>query len=325
MAEGKGGNPVTVKNLVISQAGGGFMGVGPARYLAELEGALVRLGYTNPGPVSREAALLVGTSVGAIDMALLSLGYTCRSVLDLHEQHGAEIFGTKLWPYRLLKNGPQFSDAYVLKLLEAKLGDVTMDHTPVPLYLTAWDARKKDLKVFGPGDVGVPVRYAVRCSMAASTYFSPMPGFSVVDGVFRLEEEGRYTDGGFSANDPLLVGMAAGVEDGLLDPASGWKLLELVTSGKNPEGGPISAGWNILKTLSRVVLPAITAGNSSDVGFVARAWSKSRVGCPDQLFRVCPESPDFDLAQVEKTAEVSDLWAAQWEKDAVRALEFFRT
>lgn len=314
---------MTQKDLVISQAGGGFMGVGPARYLAELEDALFRLGYGH-GALTRRAALLVGTSVGAIDVALLALGYAARDVLKLHQEHTDGIFGTKLWAYRLLKNGPKFSAAYVEKLLEQKLGDVTMDRTAVPLYLTAWDARKKDLKVFGPEDVGVPVRYAVRCSMAASSYFAPMPGYSVKDGVFQLEESGRYVDGGFSANDPLLVGMAAGVDDGHLDPATGWRLLELVTSGTNPEGGPISAGWNILTTLSRVVLPAVTAGNSSDVAFVARAWSKSRQGCPDQLFRVSPECPDFALDSIEKAPDVSNIWGQQWEKDREKVLELFK-
>lgn len=314
---------MTTKNLVISQAGGGFMGIGPARYLAELEACLERLGYGS-NPVVREAALLVGTSVGAINAALLAVGYSCRDVLDLHEQHAAGIFGTRLWAYRILKIGPRFSAAYIEKLLEAKLGDITMDHTAVPLYLTAWDARRKDLKVFGPDDVGVPVKYAVRCSMAASTYFAPMPGFSVVDGVFKLEEDGRFTDGGFAANDPLLAGMAAGVIDGHLNPAEGWRLLELVTSGKTPEGGPISAGWNALTTLARVVLPAVTAGNSSDVGFIARAWSKSRTGCPDRLLRICPESPDYDLAEVDKAGAVSSLWASQWDKDMGKAIPFLR-
>ena len=138
-----------MKDLVISEAGGGFMGVGPARYLAELEGALFSLGYGRR-PLQDRAALLVGTSVGSIDMALLACGYSAAEVLQLHRDHGAAIFGRKLWPYRLAKIGPQYDDGPVLELLKRKLGDRTMAETEVPLYVTTWDARKKDLKVWGP-------------------------------------------------------------------------------------------------------------------------------------------------------------------------------
>ena len=206
--------------------------LGPARYMAELEKIL---GLSN---LAHLFALVVGTSVGAIDMALLACGYSARDVLDLHRDHGSGIFGDKLWAYRILKNGPKYSDAYVLKLLRAKFGDRTMSSTVTPLYITAYDARRRKLKVFGPKDALVPVWYAVRCSMAASSYFAPMGGYSVEGGVFRILSEKRYTDGGFAANDPLLCGIAAGFEDGLLQ-ADDLRLLELVTSGETPESGPL--------------------------------------------------------------------------------------
>jgi len=279
-------------SFILSQAGGGFMGQGPARYLAETERAL------GGDAIGRRFNLLAGTSVGAIDMSLLACGYTAREVLELHQQHGAEIFGTRLWAYRLLKNGPQYDDAAVVRLLKSRLGSLTMAQTVVPLYLTAWDARKRDLKVFGPADA-VPVWWAVRCSMAAPTYFGPM--------------DGRYTDGGLVANDPALVGMAAGVQDGLLSVRN-LRVLDLVTSGKTPEGGPLDPSWNILNALRKVVLPAVTAGNSSDVGFIARAWlySLQEAG---QYFQVCPDTPDWGLDETEKAPQVEELWARKWVTD----------
>lgn len=279
-------------SYILSQAGGGFMGQGPARYLAETERAL------GGAAIGRRFNLLAGTSVGAIDMALLACGYTAREVLELHQQHGAEIFGTRLWAYRLLKNGPQYDDAAVVRLLKSRLGSLTMAQTVVPLFVTAWDARRKDLKVFGPRD-SVPVWWAVRCSMAAPTYFGPM--------------DGRYTDGGLAANDPTLVGMAAGFMEGILSTRD-LRVLDLVTSGSTPEGGPLDPSWNILNALRRVILPAVTAGNSSDVGFIARAWlySLQREG---QLFRVSPETPDWALDATEKSSQVEELWAQKWAAD----------
>jgi len=268
------------------------MGQGPARYLAETERAL------GGSAIGRRFNLLAGTSVGAIDMALLACGYTAREVLELHQQHGAAIFGTRLWTYRLLKNGPRYDDATVVRLLKSRLGSLTMAQTIVPLYLTAWDARRRDLKVFGPQD-HVPVWWAVRCSMAASSYFAPM--------------DGRYTDGGMAANDPALVGMAAGFMDGIVSPRD-LRVLGLVTSGKTPEGGPLDPSWNILTVLQKVVLPAVTAGNSSDVGFIARAWLHSLQRGGD-LFRVCPDTPDWGLDETERAPQVEELWAQKWAAD----------
>jgi len=284
------------------------MGIGPARYMAELEKLL---GLSN---LAHLFALLVGTSVGAIDMALLACGYSARDVLDLHRDHGSGIFGDKLWAYRILKNGPKYSDAYILKLLRAKFGDRTMASTVTPLYITSYDARRRKLKVFGPKDALVPVWYAVRCSMAASSYFAPMGGYSVEGGVFRILSEKRYTDGGFAANDPLLCGIAAGFEDGLLQ-ADDLRLLELVTSGETPESGPLKTGWNILTTLKKVIIPAVTAGNSADVEFIGRAWLRSLHVSSDNLFRVNPATPDMELDETKKSPLVEDLWAKQWSRD----------
>lgn len=296
------------RDLVLSQAGGGFMGIGPARYLAELEGALFAMGYGRR-PLQDRAALMVGTSVGAIDMALLACGYSAQEVLQLHRDHGAAIFGRRLWPYRLAKIGPQYDARPVEELLRDRLGDRTMAETVVPLFVTAWDARRKDLKVWGPSDGDTPVRYAVRASMAAPTYFAPV--------------DGRYTDGGMAANDPLLCGLAAGVDAGLVD-VSGARLLDLVTSGRNREAGELSADWGILTTLRRVILPALTAGNASDVGFIARAWVQSVKGVPGQLFRVQPLLEDYPLDDVRHADAVESAWAAQWEADRDRVLAFVR-
>lgn len=303
------------KNAILSESGGGFMGIGPARYMADLE-------HFMKTQIIKCFSLLVGTSVGAIDMALLACGYSARDVLDLHRDHGSGIFGDKLWAYRILKNGPKYSDAYVLKLLRAKFGDRTMASTVTPLYITAYDARRRKLKVFGPKDTLVPVWYAVRCSMAASTYFSPMGGYSVDGGVFKIHSDGRYVDGGFTANDPLLCGIAAGFIDGYIK-AEDLRLLNLVTSGETPEISTIKSGWNILKTLKNVIIPALTAGNSADVAFITKAWLQSMRQPSTNLFRVCPLTKDMQLDDVENSKIIESIWADQFIKDRDALGQFF--
>ena len=303
------------KNAILSESGGGFMGIGPARYMADLE-------HLMKSQIIKYFSLLVGTSVGAIDMALLACGFSASDVLLFHYKHGKDIFGDKLWSYRLLKNGPKYSDKKINALLKEKLGNRTMSQTKVPLYITAYDARNRKLKVFGPKDTLVPVWYAVRCSMAASTYFSPMGGYSVDGGVFRLNSDGRYVDGGFTANDPLLCGIAAGFIDGYIK-AEDLRLLNLVTSGETPEISTIKSGWNILTTLKNVIIPALTAGNSADVEFITKAWLQSMRQPKKNLFRVCPLTKDMQLDDVENSKIIESIWADQFRKDRYALGQFF--
>ena len=69
------------KNAILSESGGGFMGIGPARYMADLE-------HLMKSQIIKYFSLLVGTSVGAIDMALLACGFSASDVLLFHYKHG---------------------------------------------------------------------------------------------------------------------------------------------------------------------------------------------------------------------------------------------
>ena len=283
-----------------TQAGGGVMGIGPARYVADLEDATGL-------PVQAQAQAFAGTSAGAINTGLYACGFTGKQVLDFHHEHGKSIFADKLWRYRLTKCGPRFDDKRILALLKKFCGDRTMAETTHPLYLTAWDMQRKQLKVFGPQDHDVPVWYAVRCSMAAPTYFGNV--------------DGRYADGGMAANDPLLVGFAGAVMDSSLDVPNGIKMLNLVTSGTTPPRGPIGNDWLITTYLSAVILPALTSGNSADVEFVRQAidaFARRVSNRPDPLlqnWRVAPDCPDYDLADVSCVADVERRWALRFELD----------
>lgn len=300
--------------LIISESGGGYMGVGPSKYLACLEG------YLDPStPLHRSIALAVGTSVGAMDMALLACGFPASVVYHMHLHHTAGIFGEELWAYKLLRNGPRFGDKYVTNLLKEKFGNTTMDATQVPLYIVAWDAVKLDIKVFGPRDVGVPVWYAVRCSMAASSYFAPMEGYTAINGKFSLTPgDYRYTDGGFAANDPVLCGMAAGAREHKW-ALSDLKVLSLVTSGRTAPRSPLNPAWNIMTTLKNVIIPAVTKGNSSDVEYIATAFLSD-----SQWLRVRPSSPDTDLAEYSRLRDIDAIWQNQFNQDYGNLIHFIR-
>ena len=276
------------------------MGIGPARYTADLETATGK-------SVQELSDFFAGTSVGAINTGLYACGFTGKQVLDFHREHGASIFSDKLWKYRLTKCGPRFDDKKIMALLKRYCGNRTMSETEKPLYLTAWDMQRKQLKVFGPQDDEIPVWYAIRCSMAAPTYFGNV--------------DGRYADGGMAANDPLLVGFAGAVMDSGLDVSQGIKMLNLVTSGTTPSRGPIGNDWLITTYLSAVILPALTSGNSADVEYIREAIdmfvckvAKSSAPLLDN-WRVAPDCPDYDLADVSCVRDVERRWALRAELD----------
>lgn len=291
----------------MAQAGGGIMGIGPARYVAEIE-------ETTGRPIQDLVSFFAGTSAGAINTGLYACGFTGEEVLRFHVDYGASIFGDKFWKFRLLKCGPRFNDKRILELLKKYCGSRTMAETMHPLYITAWDMQRRQLKVFGPKDKNVPVWYAIRCSMAAPTYFGNV--------------DGRYADGGMAANDPLLVGFAGATMDDAVDTSNGLRLLNLVTTGTTPPRGPIGNDWLVTTYLSAVILPALTSGNSSDVEFVARAVDKfsrevSSRGEPLlQNFRVSPDCPDYDLADVSCAHDVESRWGDQFQIDRDSVVPF---
>ena len=277
------------------------MGIGPARYVRDIEESTGKA-------VQDLFDFFAGTSAGAINCGLYACGFSGAEVLEFHHAHGAKIFADKTWRYKLIKCGPRFDDKAILSLLKKLCGDRKMSETVKPLYITAWDMLTKQLKVFGPGDKDVPVWYAIRCSMAAPTYFGNM--------------DGRYADGGMAANDPALVGFAGASTNGNIDTSNGMRLLNLVTSGETPDRAtPIGNDWLITTYLAAVILPALTSGNSADMEFIRYAIDKfaqsvSSRGEPLlQNFRVAPDCPDYDLADVKCVADVERRWATSFSKD----------
>lgn len=292
---------------VLSIAGGGIFGIGPANYISDLEVA-------SGEPVQNLFDAFACTSVGAVDGGLFGCGFTGGQVRSLYPSLTPAFFGHTNLRFTLTKCGPKYDDAELLRVLKEKCGDRTMAETVRPTYITAWDAVRRQLKVFGPADKTVPVWYAIRASMAAPTYFG------ILDGV--------YGDGGLAANDPLLVGFAGMVSDDSVDYSQGLKFLNLVTSGTTPAGEGVSNRWFITTLLTKMILPAITAGNSSDVEFIRQAidkWARKLLGTDQeklQNFRVAPLSPDWDLDDTGKAQAIVKIWADQFAIDRSALLKY---
>lgn len=290
-----------MSRLVISEAGGGVFGIGPARWLSFLEASI------SVGAIFEKTAVFTGTSIGAVDVALLATGMSAKDLYKLHVAEQAGIFGSKRFLWQL-RGGARYDDSYVNKLLQSKLGDRTCADTLRPLYLTAWDYRKRSLRVFGPKDKGVPLWKAVRCSMAAPTYFSTV--------------DGRYGDGGLAANVPTIVGLANAFLDGYVGADA--RTLTLVTSGNTPEGGEVNPNASVTTQLQDEVLPAITSGNSADVTLIMQFISKltSSLGAGILDLRIQPDCPDWEMDAVDKAGDIAGIWETDFQKNKLAATAF---
>ena len=287
--------------LLYSESGGGIYGVGPCRYIHELERSLNK-------SIGDIADVFIGTSIGGVDSSFLATGHSGSNCLQLHRDNQKAIFGDKNLMYETVKCGAEYDDSAIVDMLKKQLGNATMDQALKPLYLVAWDIVKCQLRLFGPQDKDVPIWYAARCSMAAPTYFKIM--------------DKRYIDGGVAANDPAMLGVAAAYLDGYLTP--NMRVLNLVTSGDTPDKNPVDDDAFILTQVTDEILPAVTSGNSAGVGLMLKFVRQliSDLGKNMQFYRVNPVSPDYKLDAVSKANEIEDIWAAKFQNDAPSLVSF---
>ena len=269
---------------LISISGGGVAAIGPVAFISHAESVMC-----NSLPATRPTAL-VGNSGGAIDVAMLCIGMRGDECVAMHEQHNDSIFSERTMQGHI-SLAPKWSDRYFMKLAKSMfpmtLGSLKGKH----IYITAWDAVRRDIKVFSSEDTkdaDTPLWYAVRASMAAPTYFEPV---------------GPYYDGGLCCNDPAMVGADAlryryGADLRL-------KVTQFVTSGKQPDSPMPKQGMSTFKTLTSVVLPAVTQGNSAHVNYSLKVNGHD-------VFRVRPEHRDYGLDDPDFVPECVSYWDTEW-------------
>lgn len=136
-----------------------------------------------------------GTSVGALSGALIVLGHSPATCIDIFDKHLPKIFDKKC--LRLGLNKPKYDNKYLVELAHELLGDKRLGDCRTNFIVPAYNADKDRTKIFksqDPDDQDFLLRDVVLASAAAPTYFAPV----LINGDY-------YKDGGLSKNNPADI------------------------------------------------------------------------------------------------------------------------
>ena len=248
---------------ILSLDGGGMRGIIPAIVLAEIE-------HRSKRAIPELFDVVAGTSTGGIIAVGLTVPsrdggpkYRSRDMIQLYEEHGAEIFHSQAWRKALSwVHGAAYSPVALERLLQEYAGDALLSQAVTGLLVTAWELRTRAAWFFRRAQArtdpskDVLLRDIARATSAAPTYFPPMRR-PAPDG------QGDYAlvDGGVFANNP---GMAAWV-DGHEGAKPGQKVF-MVSIGTGSADDPITysqaLGWGKLFWAQPVV--GVVLDGSSD-------------------------------------------------------------
>lgn len=213
------------RQLVISVAGGGALGIGPLAFLCKVEQLIGK-------KIPDIAQAYAGTSTGAIIAAGFAEGYSAHDLYDLYRSNLKKIFTKYGVLQRLKPKCPTYNNSNLKKLLQEKFaGKIGTWKKPVYIPSTCMNGSSVE-KVWDLGDKDVDKWFAVLTSTAAPTYFD-----CVYD-----SDKNCYIDGGMWKNSPVDV-----LNAGLLK--SGWsnfKVLDLETGMDTPNtdsGNKTLVGW----------------------------------------------------------------------------------
>lgn len=195
---------------VLSIDGGGIRGIFAARYLSKIEADIKK-------PIHEYFDLITGTSTGGIIALALAQGIPACEIETLYTENADKIFKPK--NLLLSKLGPLnklFSCSYdntELKILLSKiLGDAKIKDAYTFLCIPAVEHSKAKPKVFKtPHNKNLHVDANKRMvdialsTAAAPTYFK----------AHSIEGHDCNLDGGLWANNPVLVGIAEAVHNGI--------------------------------------------------------------------------------------------------------------
>lgn len=267
-----------MKKMLYSFDGGGVLGIGPATYMS-----LASSSKLLPQPDS-----LAGTSVGSLLAAAYAKGtMSWWDILITFKKWAPEIFADPglLWNMNPLK--PKYSHAGLKKAVRHIFGDLRMCDLKIPLFVVAMDYGKGKVKVWDSTD-GDLVSDCVLTSCSAPTFFPPVNGM---------------VDGGLVANNPAMVQIT-----GCLSKLH-WKLedlwcLSLGTNGDYWDDPRVNTSTTKVEW-GKLLLENTTRGNEEMATFQAQALLNRR------FLRIEPIlSRDYELDDLKKMGEYSDLWAA---------------
>ncbi|SIR04157.1 patatin-like phospholipase family protein [Aquipseudomonas alcaligenes] len=188
---------------ILSLDGGGAKGFYTLGVLKEIE-AMVG------GPLHKKFDLVFGTSTGAIIAALIALGHSIDSILDMYRKHVPTVMSQK---------SASAKSAALGKLASEIFGDATFSHvkTGVGIITAKWMTERPMIfkgsvsqahgrkSTFVPG-FGVSIADAVKASCSAYPFFERTTVRT------SSGEDIELLDGGYCANNPTLYAIADAVQ-----------------------------------------------------------------------------------------------------------------
>lgn len=188
---------------VLSLDGGGAKGFYTLGVLKEIE-AMINC------PLCEKFELVFGTSTGSIIAALIALGYSVDSILDLYRQHVPTIMREKSAEGRtkaLKKLAKEVFGDSKFEQVKTGIGVVSarwLTERPMIFKGSVSQAHGRTAS-FVPG-FGVPIANAVQASCSAYPFFER----TIV--TTSLGEKIELVDGGYCANNPTLYAIADAVQ-----------------------------------------------------------------------------------------------------------------
>jgi len=279
--------------LCLSVSGGGILGVGPAHYLARLEGDL-------GCPLGNRLIAQAGTSTGSILAAGMAEGIKAIDMEELYRKKGSTIFTKYPWYKRALPTCPTYDNTNLKKILKEKFKG-KVNEWKEPTFITSTYMNGKSVeKIWDEKDV-VEKWFAILTSCAAPTYFDV-----IVDSMSR-----SFCDGGMWANSCPQILMAGMYRRGNRNI----RILNLETGMDTPNtesGNKTLAGW------ATYIFKKWVARASK-----ANAYICSSVLGDENFFNVMPEShKTHEMDDMKEIDIVTDIWDKQYDKDREKLLKF---
>ena len=280
--------------LCLSVSGGGILGVGPAHYLARLEGDL-------KCPLYERLIAQSGTSTGSILAGGMAEGISAVEMENLYIEEGRKIFTKYPWYKRLLPTCPPFDNSNLKKILQDKFKGKVGEWSKPTFIPCVYMNGASDEKIWDNNDAE-DKWFAILTSCAAPTYFDV-----IVDTIGR-----SFCDGGLWANscpDDLMAGMYAKGQRNI-------RILNLETGMTTPplniKGNQTMLGW------AKYILKHWVARSSKAAAFRCKAVMGEK-----NFFNVAPVVHNsFDMDDVSCIQSIIEIWDKQYDEDREKLLKF---
>ncbi|WP_420645163.1 CBASS cGAMP-activated phospholipase [Candidatus Leptofilum sp.] len=291
---------------ILTIDGGGIRGLIPGRILVSLERKLQQRTGRPEARLAEFFDLIAGTSTGGLITCLLlapgenewTPACSAQDIVDLYQNHGAEIFDAPLSKRIRSLNGlrDERYEAHGLeRLIDERVGDLWLSQLIKPCLITAYDVTQRKAKFFTQHDArnddkDYPIKVVARATSAAPTYFEAMPG-----------ENGRtpyaYVDGGLFANNPAMCAYVEAYRKLAGKPTAENMVILSLGTGQISRSYPYRSvkNWGVVQWL-KPLIDIMMAGASETVDYQMR-----------QLFQAHGRSQNYLRLQANIAKDDTDL------------------